>query len=261
MGPKVIYLAERNPALPREAWNARWREHGELARSLPIWRHIWRYEQNRTIAVPDNIAACVPGACGDAYGGVGETWYRSTRARQAMRNEPSLAEIQPDEVETFGRAVAEFAVLTSEQVRYEASDTGVKFVIFIFEAKEPQKQFWSSWRAFIASPPLVPLMQAASAYIEGPAINPSPSASPSREGSDKCAGVIEIGFRDRASLAEATSRPAVSTAWQLIAERLGDARVKTILVEQTLLYDELEEIDWAPTELHALRLQMRSDPR
>src|ERR1700742_2145501 len=132
MGPKIVYLAERNPALDTAPWADRWREHGELNRSLPSWSHIWRYEQNRTISMPELVAARVPGAREDSRcGGVGEVWYRSHKARSEMREEPYREQIRADEVETFGRTVDHFAMTTCEQARREVQRTGVKLVVFV----------------------------------------------------------------------------------------------------------------------------------
>lgn len=260
MGPKVVYLAERNATLTGDAWNARWREHGELNRARPVWRHIWRYEQNRTIAMPESVAACVPGPCGDAYGGVGEVWYRSVGAREEMRGEPCLAEIQADEVETFGRAVRNFAVLTSEQVRRQSGKAGVKLVIFAFDADDSKERFWESWRECVASAPMQPLLRAASTYVESPALSrsvPAPARGANAEDLAACAGVIELGFGDLRALIEAVSSEGVLAAWRQVAERLAPAAARTALVEETLLYDELEAVDWPVTELLALRRQLR----
>ena len=154
MGPKIVYLAERNPALDTAAWADRWREHGELNRSLPSWSHIWRYEQNRTISMPELVAARVPGAREDSRcGGVGEVWYRSHKARSEMREEPYREQIRADEVETFGRTVDHFAMTTCEQARREVQRTGGRH-LFISRGDQgdPLSQGEPNPRRMAASP-------------------------------------------------------------------------------------------------------------
>jgi hypothetical protein len=263
MGPKIVYLAERNPALDAAAWTDRWREHGELNRSLPSWSHIWRYEQNRTIPMPELVAARVPGTqSGEGRGGVGEVWYRSHLARSQMREESCREQIRADEVETFGRTVDHFAVTTCEQTRRELDETGVKLVVFLLGAGDAgREEFWRSWRACIASPPLAPLWDTVSAYVESPALEPmrrSRSAtSVERDRLPDYDGVAEIGFRDLGALTAAIDRSDVARALERVGEELDCSLSATVLVEQTVLYDELEGRDWTFAELLALRRRQR----
>jgi EthD domain len=262
MGPKIVYLAERNPALDAAAWADRWREHGELNRSLPSWSHIWRYEQNRTIPIPELVAARVPGARREeSCGGVGEVFYRSHKARSEMRKEPYREQIRADEVETFGRTVDHFAMTTCEQTRREVEGTGVKLVVFLLGAGDRGRdQFWRSWRACIASPPLEPPWDAASAYVESPALEPArrwPATASEDEDLPDYDGVVEIGFRDRDALIAAIDRSDVASALERAGEELDRSLSTTVLVEQTVLYDELERRDWTYGELLALRRRQR----
>jgi hypothetical protein len=262
MGPKIVYLAERNPALDTAAWADRWREHGELNRSLPSWSHIWRYEQNRTVAMPELVAARVPGAWSDPRcGGVGEVSYRSHLARSQMREEPYREQIRADEVETFGRTVDHFAMTTCEQTRREADETGVKLVMFLLGASAAgREEFWRAWRACIASPLLAPLWNAASAYVESPALDPvrSHSAASSERGRfPDYDGVVEIGFRDLEALTATIETSDAARALERLGEELDQPQSTTVLVEQTVLYDELEDRDWTFAELLALRRRQR----
>jgi hypothetical protein len=263
MGPKIVYLAERNPALDATAWAERWREHGELNRGLPSWSHIWRYEQNRAIAMPERLAARVPGArsC-EECAGVGEVSYRSHLARSQMREEPCREQIRADEIETFGRTVEHFAMTTCEQTRRELDETGVKLVVFLLGAGDAGRdEFWRSWRACIASPLLAPLWDTASAYVESPALEPvrrsRSTTSAERDRLPDYDGVAEIGFRDLGALTAAIDRSDVARALERVGEELDRSLSATVLVEQTVLYDELEGRDWTFAELLALRRRQR----
>jgi hypothetical protein len=257
MGPKIIYLAERNAKWNREAWLARWREHGELNRSLPIWAHIWRYEQDRAVAMPDPVRAVVPGPLDDeVHPGVGQVWCRSEKARKLLRDEPCREQIVEDEVKTFGRSVDHFALSTSEQQRRESEPTTVKLVLFLMGPEQSTRErFWSSWRACMGEPALASLFAASSAYIESPASSSAAARAgePARDAFSAYDGVVEFGFRDLSALTGAVESGDVAAAWERIGEQLDRSRSSTLLVEQGLLYDELEEVDWPFEELLALR--------
>lgn len=102
MIPKLIYFAERHPALGREGFRARWREHGRLGMSLPRWRNVLRYTQGDAL---DGDAAC---------DGVATVLFRSEAARLAHIADPDGAVTRADEAAVFARPVRMFAVLTIE---------------------------------------------------------------------------------------------------------------------------------------------------
>ena len=108
--PKLVYFAERHPALGPAEFVERWRRHGALGMSLPRWRNILRYAQCDPVPLPR--AGLEPLACD----GVALVWYRSEATRQAHIADRSGSVTKADEAETFARPVARFALLTDEVV-------------------------------------------------------------------------------------------------------------------------------------------------
>lgn len=103
--PKLIYFAERHPALDAAGFVARWRQHGRLGMSLPRWRNIARYLQCDRIELPGTLAC----------DGVAVVTYRSEETLRAhVADREGSAVMKADELETFARPVAGFAVLTEE---------------------------------------------------------------------------------------------------------------------------------------------------
>lgn len=104
--PKLIYFAERHPALDAAGFVARWRQHGRLGMSLPRWRNIARYLQCDRIDLPGTLTC----------DGVALVTYRSEATLRAhVADRDGSAIMKADELETFARPVAGFAVLTEEQ--------------------------------------------------------------------------------------------------------------------------------------------------
>ena len=102
--PKLIYLARRNPALSREAFTRRWRQHGALGMSRPRWRNIARYVHGDVLD-------------GDDHDGIGLIWHRSRAARAAhLADTDSRLQMEQDEFETFAEPVANFCLLAHEFV-------------------------------------------------------------------------------------------------------------------------------------------------
>jgi hypothetical protein len=120
--PKIVYLANRNPSLSTVEFAARWRAHGQLAMSLPIWRNMWRYAQCQ----PVGIAGEVP-----PFDAIGLVWYRSLAALRSIALEPSLRQpLLDDELLTFSRHVREGALLTVETVVKPGPRTQHKLFLF-----------------------------------------------------------------------------------------------------------------------------------
>lgn len=106
--PKLLYLARRNPALTREQFTPRWRQHGALGMSMPRWKNIWRYAHCDVVA---DLSGDPQG-----YDGVGIVWHKSPETRRAHREDSSSqGAMEADEVETFDQLVGNFCVLLQER--------------------------------------------------------------------------------------------------------------------------------------------------
>ena len=67
---KLAYLAQRNPALSREQFIRRWRQHGALAMGLARWDSIGRYAQCDCLPVPAGLTRA-----SQEYDGIGIVWF------------------------------------------------------------------------------------------------------------------------------------------------------------------------------------------
>ncbi len=115
---KVMYYAPVPAGRSQAEFRARWREHGEFAMSLPMWRNMTRYVQYEVIAPGEHgvDAAGLEIMSNDRYGGVGAIWFRDEAALQAAIEDPDGAKVLVDEVATFGRELGENLVATREHV-------------------------------------------------------------------------------------------------------------------------------------------------
>ncbi|HEY3697483.1 EthD domain-containing protein [Phenylobacterium sp.] len=105
---KMIYVARRKPGMTPEAFVARWRRHGALAMSLPLWRRMSRYVQASVIQ-----PAPIAGASAD-YDAVGVVWQWDD-ARPA--GDPAGARtLEADELETFSGPIPPLLLDVDEQV-------------------------------------------------------------------------------------------------------------------------------------------------
>jgi len=129
--PKVIYLARRNKELSAEAFVERWKKHGQLAMSLPVWRNMWRYIHCDPIKVGQTSAR---------WDGVGLVWYRSWEALASIAAETSLRQpLLDDELLTFSDHVRNTAILTEETVVRDGPETDHKMMVFYSEDTDPSK--------------------------------------------------------------------------------------------------------------------------
>src|ERR1700754_1443236 len=76
---KVMYYAPLPEGRSHAAFSARWRQHGELAMGLPMWRHMARYVQfDALVAGQHGLADEQLGMLRNAgYGGGGAVWFPS----------------------------------------------------------------------------------------------------------------------------------------------------------------------------------------
>ena len=133
MIPKLIYFAERHPALDREAFRARWRAHGRLGMSLPRWRNVLRYTQGDAL---EEDAAC---------DGVATVLFRSEAARLAHIADPDGALTRADEAAVFARPVRMVAVLTTETPALPHGPGGLKLYARVHRRASMDAASFRAW--------------------------------------------------------------------------------------------------------------------
>ncbi|MGB1139454.1 MAG: hypothetical protein ACPG1A_01075 [Halioglobus sp.] len=107
---KLIYLAQRKPGFSFDEFVCRWRQHGALGMSLPLWRFALGYVQAEPIK-PSPFAAA-----SDEYDAVccymvqDEMFSSMTEA-----DLPGAAAMAADELETFSGPIPDVALWVSEE--------------------------------------------------------------------------------------------------------------------------------------------------
>jgi hypothetical protein len=128
MTAKLIYRAERHPALDRSGFRERWRQHARLGMSQPRWTNIRRY------------AHCDPIDERAPWDGVALLWYRDENARLRHVADPGAGAImRADEAETFARAVRAFSTLVTETPPVSPRAASYKLFVFIWRDDGPTR--------------------------------------------------------------------------------------------------------------------------
>lgn len=121
MTAKLVYRAERHPALDRDRFRERWRQHARLGMSQPRWTNIRRY------------AHCDPIDDRAPWDGVALLWYRDEDARLRHVADPTAREImRADEAETFARPVRAFSTLVTETPEDLGHAASHKLFVFVW---------------------------------------------------------------------------------------------------------------------------------
>lgn len=224
--PKLVYLAKRNPALSREAFIARWRQHGALGMSLPRWRNIVRYVHCDVL--PGSGAA--PGLA-QQYDGVGIVWHRSVAARAAhLADTRSREAMERDELETFAEPVGSSCVLTREsvvQLPAGAERTAVKLIRFMRTAVRADAEALGA-RRNEASGELRRRLIAAGAPPRGHVVNVALPPERAAWGLESDC-IEELWFDDAA-----TARRAAAA---LGDDAVGHLQIITVLTNEVILYE------------------------
>jgi hypothetical protein len=132
---KLIYLAKRKPDFTYAQFTARWRKHGALAMSLPLWRYMSGYVQADVLH-----PSPVPGTS-ESFDGVGMLWapnddlWRNPQPED-LRSVETLVE---DEHHTFGHAIPEVSLLVDEDIRRDAGE-GRTTAFLYFKASDPARR-------------------------------------------------------------------------------------------------------------------------
>lgn len=128
MSIKLIYLAQRNPALPPEAFAQAWREHSALGAACGNVRE-------RVLGVLQ-CSRVLDGAplrgASTAHDGVNLLRLRDQASAAAIWNDPeTLATMRPDEPRVFARYVRDVALVCREHVLRDAPRGPVCLVGFL----------------------------------------------------------------------------------------------------------------------------------
>jgi hypothetical protein len=231
---KVIYFAPRPEGRSLEDFRARWREHGKLGMSLPLWEWIGRYKQLDALT-PEESGLPLEGIAAtaeDRLGGVGQIWVRSDEAMAKIWADPDVRRMEVDEEETFGRKLGTLQLPTRETV---VIDRGVP-AAFSFQsiihrtAGVSREEFSDGWAdsgaKFAESPEFTDHL---SFYIQNRVM----------EGSDEADGVVELGFPSVAEAAAFFAEPRLGE-WLIPYEAsfVDHARMVSLVTRENLLYDD-----------------------
>jgi len=134
---KLAYLARRNPALSREQFIRRWRQHGALAMGLARWNSVGRYAQCDCLPVPVGLSRA-----SQQYDGVGVVWFRDGKPSSQADRERMRA----DELQTFSTYVDEIALILRERVGRDGSGA-VKANHFVTSRRDLTRTVSSAARA------------------------------------------------------------------------------------------------------------------
>jgi EthD domain len=227
---KVIYFAPKPKGTSTAEFRRRWRQHGELAMSLPNFRHMTRYEQRDALTAAELDAEVLPPG-GAELGGVGQIWIRDDEAAAAVFADPDVALLEKDEEETFGRRLGSRLMPTRERV---VVDKGTELLSIVAQlhrregvSREQFARAWDEVADRIAASPDV------THHLARYVLN---QVMPASEEAD---GVVEVGF---ASAQDAVAFRTDSGLRQLLtpfeAEFQDPARMVAVLTSTTVLYDE-----------------------
>src|SRR6202012_6038657 len=128
---KVVYLAPRPAQLTADQFRTRWKAFGELAMSLPLWRHVAGYAQCDPVAPTeagiDQRSAARHGLQSDA-GGVGLIWFHSGADLQLVGSAPGIERMRAAELELFGAANEEAELVTAEHLMFERGRPTIELI-------------------------------------------------------------------------------------------------------------------------------------
>jgi uncharacterized protein (TIGR02118 family) len=237
MTVKMIYLAERNPRLTREAWVTRWRQHGAFCRTLPIWDHICHYEQCVAVDGDEFAATSASGAQPrHAWDGVGMIWFWSMEALGRAVEEPTRPQLDADELETFSGPVAPTALLAREAVLRDKGGVGAKVIAFIRRRPDlSRKAFSDYWEH--EHGPLLLNCSGVSPWLRKYVQNHTLPETP--EPMNVFDGVVEMGFATAADAVRALTSPEnLADVTPDQANFMEPADMVVLTTDETVLYED-----------------------
>jgi hypothetical protein len=243
---KSLYLARRNPALARSAFPERWRRHGELAMSLPFWRHACGYFHNDVLDDPPRDADTQLGdAWSTDYDGVGEVLMPSAADMEGLITHPDFPVLLADEWGAFNEPVANFSILTTEELHKDRTGTAIKLFAFLRPAAGVDREtFAERWRAHVAL--VMRSEELARLIIKYAHNHPVPldaagdAEATVRERIDlglaDVSGVTELGFASRADMVAYLGHPAREGIRKDMQEFVDLARTIIVATNEVTMY-------------------------
>ncbi|MDX6410421.1 MAG: hypothetical protein QOE13_3492 [Gaiellaceae bacterium] len=229
-----MYAAPMADGGTHQRFRERWQQHGALAMGLPMWTHMTRYQQFDALTpeeqgLPDELGAMLATS---RYGGVGAIWFESAEELAAVMADPDVQVMVADEIETFGRALAESLVpCTPETVIAPREEAAVVLLGQVWRRPELERsEFAERWRdhgrRFAADGDVTRHL---SYYVQNHALSDI-------DGAD---GFVEIGFPSTAALAAFLVEPAIGGE---LAERearfLRPEALELLVCRERQVYDE-----------------------
>jgi hypothetical protein len=215
---KSIYLARRNPLLSRAAFTERWRRHGELAMSLPFWRHHGSYYHNDVL---DDPPRRIDTQFGDLwsvdYDGVGVAYLPSAGEMESLIKHPSFPVLLADEWGAFSELVEHFSLVTVEELHKNRLGTAIKMFAFLrARSGVAPNLFADRWRAHaslvLRAEPLTTLIIKYAHNLPAPMALTGEGDQNVREridlGLTDVAGITELGFASRSDMETYLAHPA-----------------------------------------------------
>ena len=219
---KNFYLARRSGKLSATQFTRRWRRHGELAMTLPLWRFASGYEHCDVIALPDAEGSASALVWSHEWDGVGIVHFATASDMESLSTDPDFPELLADEQHVFREPVAETAVMTIEQQYRQRPGVAAKVIAFLRPRQgKSDPEFRSAWDAQL---PLVlgsrrtdqlVLRYSHNVPVGVDAISgDTPDLRARVDVGLHVAGVMEIGFASNDDLADFVADPAFAETVQ-----------------------------------------------
>ena len=133
---KMVYLAQRNPALAAENFAQAWREHSALGRQCRNVQDKVLGVQQCTRLRSDGHALAEDGGLHGAstgYDGVNLLQLRDLGVASDLWNDPeTLAIMRPDEPRVFSTYVRDFTLVCRERVLHGAPSSSMALPVAVF---------------------------------------------------------------------------------------------------------------------------------
>jgi hypothetical protein len=223
-GSKQIYLAKRHPALSREQFRPRWRNHFAIASALPRWVNVRRYAQcDAIVDVPPRVPIS------REYDGIGLHWFKSAEARaRHIADAKSQQIMETDEDTLFSERVNNFVMPVGERILRDGPRS--PFKLFVFLKRKPSVGFQDFLRRYDTDHAVELLAGAGSA--DRVVLNRDVAAEPRQTGL-RFEAIDEISFSTLAAAIDycnkASDRPGSMDDY--LAERVR------VLTEEAKLYE------------------------